>query len=141
MSIQNLKKSIDIKLIKFIFVGICNTIIGTTIMFLFYNVFHLGYWFSSASNYVIGSIFSYFLNKYFTFQQKEKSIKYVIRFTINIAVCYVIAYGISKPLCLSLFSGTSKNIQDNIALLSGSCFFTFLNYFGQRYFTFKSSEK
>ena len=48
---------------KFIMVGVINTVVGNAIMFVFYNVFHLGYWFSSASNYFFGSIVSYLLNK------------------------------------------------------------------------------
>ena len=31
----------DITFMKFIMVGVVNTIVGTTIMFVFYNVFHL----------------------------------------------------------------------------------------------------
>ena len=60
---------------KFILVGIVNTLFGTAIMFLFYNVFHLSYWISSASNYIFGSILSYFLNKHFTFQSRDNQLK------------------------------------------------------------------
>ena len=65
-----LKKLFDVKFWKFILVGAANTVVGAGIMFLFYNVFHLSYWISSAANYVVGSILSYFLNKYFTFRQR-----------------------------------------------------------------------
>jgi hypothetical protein len=67
------KKLFDRTFWKFILVGVVNTLFGTAIMFVFYNVLHLSYWISSASNYVFGSILSYFLNKYFTFQNKSKS--------------------------------------------------------------------
>ena len=50
-------KKIDSTFIRFAMVGVANTIFGTAIMFLFYNVFHLSYWVSSASNYIFGSIF------------------------------------------------------------------------------------
>ena len=46
---------IEIVFLKFIIVGVINTIVGTAIMLVLYNVFHFGYWFSSASNYVIDS--------------------------------------------------------------------------------------
>ena len=65
-------KLIDKTTIKFLLVGVINTIVGTSIMFLLYNVGHMNYWVSSAANYIVGSIVSYFLNKYFTFQNKEK---------------------------------------------------------------------
>lgn len=87
-----MKKFFDVIFWKFILVGIANTVFGTTIMFLFYNFFHLGYWVSSASNYIFGSILSYFLNKYFTFNKKEKSVHTVLRFIINICLIPTFVY-------------------------------------------------
>ena len=46
----------DKTFIRFIIVGVINTVFGTAIMFVFYNVFHLNYWISSASNYFFGSV-------------------------------------------------------------------------------------
>ena len=66
---------LDITFWKFVLVGSVNTLVGTGVMFAAYNLLHLSYWVSSASNYVVGSIVSYFLNKYFTFQNKERSWK------------------------------------------------------------------
>lgn len=54
---------IDKKTIKFILVGIVNTIFGTTVMFVAYNMIGFSYWISSALNYILGSILSFFLNK------------------------------------------------------------------------------
>lgn len=106
-------------------------------MFVFYNFFHLSYWISSASNYIFGSILSYFLNKHFTFQNKSKSLATVIKFTVNITVCYLIAYGVAKPLAVWLFSGFDAHVQNNVAMLAGSVFFVGLNYLGQRFWAFK----
>lgn len=131
---------IDQKLLRFIIVGIINTLVGTAIMFGLYNWAHCSYWFSSAANYILTSILSYFLNKYFTFQNKEKSVKQVVRFIINIAVCYLIAYGVAKPLALAVFSGLGEQAQTNIAMLVGMCLFVALNYLGQRLFAFKEES-
>lgn len=127
----------DKKFLKFILVGIVNTLVGTAIMFGLYNLAGCGYWVSSAANYIIGSILSYFLNKYFTFQNKSRSWKIVAKFVLNIAVCYFIAYGLAKPAVLWLLSSQTKKIQDNIAMLVGMGLFTLLNYAGQRFFAFK----
>ena len=135
-----IKKLLDRTFWKFILVGIINTIVGTSVMFLCYNAFHLNYWVSSAMNYIIGSIVSYFLNKYFTFQNKQRSWKIVIKFIINISVCYLIAYGVAKPLVARILSGQSVTIQENGAMLVGMCLFVGLNYLGQRFFTFKKEE-
>ncbi|MCD7918956.1 MAG: GtrA family protein [Clostridiales bacterium] len=125
---------------KFILVGIANTLFGTGIMFLFYNVFHLSYWVSSASNYIFGSILSYFLNKHFTFQSRDNSPKSILRFALNITVCYLVAYGVAKPLVRYLFSGLGTTLQDNLAMLGGMCIFVALNYCGQRFFVLRKAD-
>ena len=134
---KKIKNMLDITFWKFVLVGIVNTLVGTGVMFAAYNLLHLSYWVSSASNYVVGSIVSYFLNKYFTFQNKERSWKQVAKFIINIAVCYVLAYGIAKPVVMYILSGAGQKIQENAAMLAGMCLFTGFNYIGQRMFAFK----
>lgn len=122
---------------RFVVVGVLNTIVGTAIMFVFYNVFHFDYWISSAANYFFGSILSYFLNKYYTFSYRKKEWKSAIRFIVNIVVCYFIAYGIAKPTMSWLLSGATKAVQENIAMVFGMGLFVVLNYFGQRFYTFR----
>lgn len=128
----------DKTFMKFVMVGVINTIVGSTIMFVFYNIFHLSYWISSASNYFFGSICSYILNKHFTFQYHERGWASLFRFTINIIICYLMAYGIAKPLMQWILSGFSKTIQENVSMLLGMCLFVVFNYLGQRFFAFKS---
>lgn len=132
-----MKHFIDKTAFRFLLVGVINTIIGTGTMFLAYNLLGLSYWFSSAANYIIGSIVSYVLNKYFTFQNKEQSLKIVWKFILNIACCYLIAYGVAKPLVRIMLNNYSVPIQENGAMLVGMGLFVVLNYFGQRYFAFK----
>lgn len=132
-----LKKLVDRTFWKFILVGVVNTLFGTAVMFLCYNLLHLGYWISSGANYVLGSILSYFLNKYFTFQNREKGFGVVLRFTLNILVCYLLAYGIAKPAVAWALSGMSKSVQENGAMLVGMCLFVGFNYLGQRFFAFR----
>ena len=128
----------DKTFMKFVMVGVINTIVGSTIMFVFYNVFHLSYWISSASNYFFGSICSYILNKNFTFQYHERGWASLFRFTINIIICYLLAYGIAKLLMQWILSGFSITIQENVSMLLGMCLFVVFNYLGQRFFAFKS---
>lgn len=133
-------KIVDKTVYRFIIVGVLNTIVGTAIMFIFYNVFHFDYWISSAANYFFGSILSYFLNKYYTFSYRKKEWKSAIRFIINIIVCYFIAYGVAKPTMSWLMSGASKTVQENVAMVFGMGLFVVLNYFGQRFYTFKNKR-
>lgn len=128
----------DKTFIKFILVGFVNTFVGTVIMLLFYNIFHFGYWLSSASNYFIGSIVSYLLNKHFTFHYKDKKNTSLIRFIINIIICYILAFGIAKPFTKWILISTSVTIQENVSMIIGMIMFVLFNYLGQRFFTFKS---
>ncbi len=138
-----MRKLLDKTFLKFILVGVVNTLFGTAIMFVFYNVLGLSYWLSSASNYFFGSILSFFLNKHFTFENRDKSFMVVLKFTLNIAVCYGVAYGIAKPLAAAVMSGTgaSLKLQENVAMLVGMCLFVGLNYLGQRFFAFAKKEQ
>ena len=135
---RRIGKLFDAALLRFLLVGVVNTLVGSGVMFLLYNVAHRGYWFSSAMNYVVGSVVSYFLNKNFTFRKRGRSGSAVLRFVVNIAVCYAAAYGAARPLVRALLSGASETLRDNAAMGFGMCIFTALNYFGQRRFVFRA---
>ena len=120
---KRLRALFDARLWKFLLVGVINTLVGTAIMFGLYNIAGCSYWVASAANYVLTSILSFFLNKYFTFRSRD-----------------LIAYGAAKPLCLRLLANASVSTRDNVALLAGMVFFTGLNYLGQRFFAFRSPK-
>lgn len=123
---------------RFILVGIANTVIGTSAMLFAYNVLGFGYWISSILNYVVGSIFSYFANKYFTFKSHEKSWKEVVRFISNIVVCYIIAYSVAQPLIRMVLGKfqLSTSIFEQISMLTGTVIFIVINFCGQKFFVF-----
>lgn len=132
---------VDSKTIKFLIVGVINTLFGTAIMFGLYNLAGCSYWLSSVANYFFGSILSFFLNKTFTFQNKDSLKSTVPKFILNILLCYLLAYGIAKPLTLYLLQDISITIQENVAMLVGMCLFTGFNYVGQRYFAFREKKE
>lgn len=144
-----IKQFFDIKFWKFIMVGILNTLVGMGLQFLFFNLCGWGEWLSSIVGYILGSILSYFLNKHFTFKNKEKGIKPVIKFAVNIAVCYGLAYGIAIPLVnwvctvnsVTMFGWTVEKFAGNASMLIGSCLFVAFNYIGQRFFAFKEKSE
>lgn len=132
-----IKKRHDWAIVRFLFVGIVNTLFGTAIMFLAYNLLHLDYWVSSALNYILASVMSYFLNKKFTFKSEKKSIEEMLKFALNIIVCYFVSYGIAKPLVNYVLADMGHTIQENGAMFVGMCMFVIVNYLGQRYFVFR----
>ena len=130
----------DATFLRFILVGVINTLVGTAIMFFCFNVLTWSYWISSALNYIVGSIVSYLLNKRYTFQQKGHNWYTILKFIVNITICYVLAYGFAKPLVIWMLSGVSTNIQGNVALVIGMVLFVGLNYIGQRFWAFSAKK-
>ena len=137
---NNVKDLFDVKLIKFAGVGVVNTLVGAALMFGLYNLAGASYWLSSLTNYVLTSILSYFLNKIITFGHKGDIKGSLFRFAINIAACYLLAYGIAKPITSIVLGGISVRVQENIAMLVGMCLFTGLNYIGQKLFVFNNAS-
>lgn len=137
--VEKIRKVLSLEQTRFIIVGIMNTIIGAAAMLIAYNVFHLGYWISSAMDYIIGSIFSYFANKFFTFKSEKKSVSEVIRFVINIVVCYFISYSVAKPIVEIVLRDMklSISILEQFSMFFGMGIFIVLNYFGQKFFVFR----
>ena len=135
-------KYFDRSFITFIVVGVINTLFGTAIMLVLYNVFGCSYWVSSFFDYFFGSILSYFLNKHFTFHYPGSDWRSIVKFTVNIVVCYVIAYSIALPLTHFALESMhfSKTIVENIAMLVGTGLFMVINYLGQKFFAFKKSK-
>ncbi len=133
----------DATFLKFMLVGVINTLVGTAVMFFCFNVLTWSYWISSAMNYIVGSIVSYVLNKRYTFEHKGHDWSTVWKFIVNITICYGLAYGLAKPFVTWMFSGVSTNMQGNAALMVGMVLFVGLNYIGQRFwaFSFKKDEQ
>ena len=124
-------------LLRFLLVGVANTLVGSAVMFGLYNLAGCSYWVSSAANYLVGSVLSFFLNKYFTFRRREWSWGQVIRFAANVAACWLLAYGLARPLVFQALTGREVWLQENVAMVVGMCLYTGLNYLGQRFFAFR----
>ena len=140
--IEKIKKILLLEQSRFIIVGVLNTIISTVTMLVLYNIFHLGYWISSAMEYVAGSVFSYFANKHFTFKSEKKSKTEIIRFVINIVICYFVSYSIAKPTMEMLLKdmNVSVSVLEQLSIFFGMGIFVILNYFGQKFFVFRKNE-
>ena len=131
----------DIKMWKFLLVGILNTLVGEGLSYLLILCTEMDMWWATAIPTALASVMSYFLNKYFTFKNTEKGWEPVLRFAINIAVCYLLAYGIAIPLMEWILSGMEETTAKVITKTLGACLFVGFNYLGQRFFAFKEKEE
>lgn len=132
-------KLLDSSVWKFLLVGVGNTLLSAVIMFALEG---LGYWPSTAIAYVAGAVMSFFLNRSFTFHSQEKFGRSAVKFALNVAVCYVLAYSIAQPLggWVLGFTPLSQLWVERLTKLGGMGLYTVLNYFGQRFFAFRKKN-
>ena len=140
--VSTIKKTFfDKSFLTFLGIGVINTLFGLAITFICYNLLGFDYWTSSALDYILASILSYFLNKRFTFHYKENNSGSIIRFAINIIICYLIAFSLARPCARWLLEHLGFNLSkvfiENFAMLVGTGLFMIINYLGQRFFAFK----
>ena len=129
-------KLIDNSIPKFLLVGVGNTLLSMVLMFLLEG---LGYWPSTAIAYVAGAVMSFFLNRSFTFRSQETMGRSAVKFALNVAVCYLVAYGIAQPVMELLPQPVFVPAiwWERLTKLVGMGLYTVLNYFGQRFFAFQ----
>ena len=134
---MKINKIFDKSFILFLIVGGINTLVSAVLMFLLEKT---GYWVSTIIAYAVGAVISFFLNKKFTFKSEGKTTKSAVKFIINVAVCYIIAYSVAQPLATLILSATSLSPLwiERVAKLFGMGLYTLINYFGQKFFAFKN---
>ncbi len=149
---NKLKTFFDIKFFKFILVGLLNTAVGEGVILLLLHLagwkhFSWGAGMAAFVGTVVGSVVSYFLNKYFTFKNKEKGWKPLVRFTVNIVACLLIRVvvatvisALSKAASLSMFGMDVDTFAANLSWAVGACTFVACNYIGQRFFAFREKK-
>ena len=124
------------ELIKFLVVGVLNTIIGASIMFVAYNFMGLNYWVSTSLNYIVAGTFSFFANKKFTFKSEGKIFQKIILFIITLIFCYFIAFYLSKKI-IFFIDISNKKLKENISMLLGMVIYTVLNFIFQKKIVFR----
>ena len=132
-------KFLDASIWKFLLVGVGNTLLSMVLMFALEG---LGYWPSTAIAYVAGAVMSFFLNRSFTFRSQETMGRSAVKFALNVAVCYLAAYGIAQPVMELLPQPVFVPAiwWERLTKLVGMGLYTVLNYFGQRFFAFRKKN-
>ena len=124
---------------RFLLVGLLNTFVGLTLMFLLKNGLSWPYWLATFTGNSLGAAVSFLMNRSFTFKSKVSVQKGGPRFLAVILICYFLSYSTSR-----FISGLLENMEwwsdlissDNLAILLGSGIYTISNYYGQKRFVF-----
>ncbi|CCQ95681.1 GtrA family protein [[Clostridium] ultunense Esp] len=129
--------------LRFLLVGMINTVIGVGTTFFFLHLFHWNYWWSTFIGNSIGVVVSFFLNRSFTFQDTGDISRSFPRFLLVTLLSYFLAYGLGLLLAervIALLPIPGSWIESG-AVLIGAGLYTILNYTGHRLFTFPRVKK
>lgn len=128
--------------VRFLMVGVANTIVGLSVMYLLLHLAGLSYWMSTFLGNSIGAVVSFFLNRSFTFRNQGSVSKSMLRFVAVILFCYMVSYSIGRNLVEWMLSnsGLTSGIKTDIAVFISTGFYTVLNYVLQKIFVFKSTK-
>ena len=97
---------------------------------------------SPAPSFEGGGDWTFYLNRHFTFHSEETFWRSAVKFAINVAVCYGIAYALAQPIAGWVLGSTGMDPiwQERLTKLGGMALYTILNYFGQRFFAFQKKK-
>ena len=137
------KSLLSSSLIRFLLVGVLNTLVGLSASFALFNLWDWNYWVSTFGGNTIGAVVSYVLNRSFTFRSKASIGSSWWKFVLVILICYFVSYGISWLLAEALASyltNAGTGWLHNGAILVGNGIYTIGNYVGHKYFTFRTHD-
>jgi putative flippase GtrA len=99
---------------------------------VYFVAFHfVSYSIAKSISFICGTCTAYFVNKYWTFEKKEKSVREAVRFATLYGTSFFVNVGINK-LSLTLFPGFVL-----FAFLAATGSSTVLNFIGQKWWVFK----
>ncbi|HIT56029.1 TPA: GtrA family protein [Candidatus Galligastranaerophilus intestinigallinarum] len=127
---------------RFILSGILAVLTDTFVYYILSHFIDLSL--AKGISFLTGTITAYLMNKYYTFEQKRKSIKEVVKFLLLYLVSLTANVGVNKTCLLILPSAFSyisflNNFQA-VKLFSFLCATgtsTIINFSGQKFWVFK----
>lgn len=125
---------------RFLLIGVVNTIIGLSIMFILLNLLGWTYWLATFVGNCIGAGVSYVLNRSFTFNSNVPGSKGIPKFFLVILSCYFLSYFIGGVVAESIHLTNhvlSFISKEELAVLIGTVLYTLTNYLGQKTIVFR----
>ncbi len=129
--------------VRFMIVGLINTLVGLTIMYGLCHLANQSYWLSTFIGNSVGAVVSFNLNRSFTFKNNGSIQKSIIKFLLVILFCYFISYHLGTLLVdwsIKDRMDYSISFQTDLAILLSTAIYTITNYFCQKQFVFRMEE-
>jgi putative flippase GtrA len=118
-------------LVRFLLVGIANTLVGLSVIYLIKWFSAVGDALANACGYAIGLMVSFMLNRNWTFRHSGAILPAAVRFFIVFAIAYIANLGTVLTLVHRF------GINGYLAQLLGVPPYTALFYLGSRYVAFR----
>jgi gtrA family protein len=122
----------DISLLKYLCVGIVNSILGYAIIFILIYVGVIAE-ISNFLGYFIAIFVSFYLNKYFTFNDGVKNKLQILKFMFSMVISYIL------NLIVMSFSYRILEINVYISQILGGFVYTFTGYLLSKNWVFYTS--
>lgn len=116
---------------KYGLVGLLNTAITLTTIFLLMKVFHVSYLLSNAIGYALGFCNSFILNKIWTFRSRKPFTREGFFFILMFAICY------SLQFAFLIFLKEKLAVPADSAQIIAMIFYAIINFTGNKFITFK----
>ena len=124
-------QAISFSLIKFFLVGISNTFVGLSAIYLVTWSFGVSASIANAAGYLLGLMVSFVLNKRWTFHHGGPIVPAFIRFIAIFAIAYLANLG-TVLILIEQF-----RVNEYLAQAAGIPPYTILFYLGSRYIAFR----
>jgi len=122
------------ELARFIAVGVSNTLIGLTVIYVAKWAFHVGDAPANGIGYAVGLAVSFTLNSRWTFSYRGSQRTAFIKFM----VAALAAYGMNLLVVMLLIH--SAGVNSYVAQALGMPVYTVIFYFSTKYFVFRNGE-
>jgi glycosyltransferase involved in cell wall biosynthesis/putative flippase GtrA len=119
---------------RYLLVGVANTIVGLGTIYIAMYFLHLDLVYANAVGYTIGVLFSFLLNKSWTFKSDDHLLFSFLRFITVLSVAY------AANLATVLFFDSHFHVNPYLAQALGIFPYTIIGFLGNRYFTFRNQQ-
>lgn len=131
--------------LRYALVGMCNTVVGLGLIALLMHEFRWTHTSATLLGNLVGVLFSYGCNRYFTFRDQGKTGRSLLRFTAVSFMCYFIAYVLlHEPLAriVTIVLPVVPYVwQEDAVIVLEAAIYTVLSFVLHRVYTFHTPGK
>lgn len=133
LSIVSLKFNINNSLMKFLTVGVINTLLSLLVIFGLKYFYSIGDFNANFIGYIVGLVCSFILNRKWTFNHTGNLLNAILKFLL----VFIVAYSANIIFVLVLIK---LNVNSYFSHILGIPVYTIIFYLGSKFIVFKPIE-